>query len=62
MQHLANLAEDNSYPAKERNKFAGWYQKWREARIPLMFCLSLEVLQPGKLSKTLQTENVDMVA
>ena len=49
MQHLTNLAEDNSYPAKERNTFAGWYKKWSEAHIPLMVCLSSEVLQPAKL-------------
>ena len=62
MQHLANLAEDNSDHEKERNKFAGWYKKWTEARIPLMVCLSLEMLQPAKLlSKTFQNENVDMV-
>ena len=29
LQHLANLTRDNSYPAKERNKFAGWYKKCR---------------------------------
>ena len=62
MQHLANLAEDNSDHEKERNKFAGWYKKWTEVRIPLMVCLSLEMLQPAKLlSKTFQNENVDMV-
>ena len=62
MQHLANLVEDNSYSAKERNKFAGWYKKWTEARILLMVCLSLEVLQPAKLlSETFQNKNVDMV-
>ena len=62
MQNLANLAEDNCYPVKERNKFAGWYKKWTETHIPLMTCLSLEVLQPAKLlSKTFQNENVGMV-
>ena len=62
MQHLANLAEDNSYPANKRNKFAGWYKKWTEAHIPLMVCLSLEVLQPVKLlPKTFQNKNKDMV-
>ena len=62
MQHLANLAEANSYSAKERNKFAGWYKQWTEAHILLMVCLSLEVLQPAKLlSKTFQNKNVDMV-
>ena len=62
MQHLANLAEDNCYSAKKRNKFAGWYQQWTETCIPLMVCLSLEVLQSAKLlSKTFRSENVDMV-
>ena len=51
MQHLTNFAEDNSYPAKEM--FAGWYKKWSEARIPLMVCLSLEVLQQAKLLQKL---------
>ena len=41
MQHLANVAEDNFYPAKERNKFASWYKKWTQAHIPLMVCLFL---------------------
>ena len=36
MQHFTNLAEENSYPANERNRFAGWYKKWAEACIPLM--------------------------
>ena len=62
MQHLANLAEDNSYPAKERNKFASWNKKWTEASISLMVCLSLEVLQPAKLlPKTSENKNMDMV-
>ena len=39
MQHLANVAEDNSYPSKERNQFASWYKKWTQAHIPLMVCL-----------------------
>ena len=61
MQHLANLAEDNSYPAKEINTFASWYNV-DSSCIPLMVCLSLKVLQPAKLlSKTFQKEIVDMV-
>ena len=39
MQHHTNLAEDNSYTAKERNKFVGWYNKWTEV------WLSLKVLE-----------------
>ena len=62
MQDLANLAEHNSYPVKGRNKFAGCYKKWTKVCIPLMVCLSLEVLQPTKLlSKTFQNENEDMI-
>ena len=63
MQHLANLAENKSYPAKERSKFKGWYEKWTMARIPLMACLSIELLAPAmRLSKTFQSEDVDFVS
>ena len=37
IQHFANLGEDKSYPAKERNKFLGWYNKWTEERFPGLF-------------------------
>ena len=63
MQHIGNLAEDKSYPQKERSKFKGWYLKWTMGRIPVLVCLALEVLSPAKiLSKTFQNEDVDPVA
>ena len=63
MQHLENLTEDKSYPSKERAKFKGWHQKWTNARIPLLACLSIEVLAPARiLSKIFQAEEVDVVA
>ena len=62
MQHLENLSEDKSYPAKERKTFKGWYNKWTKARIPLLACVSVEVLAPaGILSKAFQSEDIDVV-
>ena len=63
MQHLENLSEDKSYPGKERQTFKGWYNKWTNARIPLLACVSVEVLAPaGILSKAFQSEDIDVVA
>ena len=62
MQHLANLAEDKSYASAERAKFKSWLSKWTNSRIPLLACLSVEVLAPAKLLlKSFQTEDVDIV-
>ena len=58
MQHL-----DQSYSSLERAKFKGWHTKWMHVRIPLLVCLSIEVLSPAKLlSKTFQSEDVDAIA
>ena len=63
MQHLENLSEDKSYPAKERQTFKGWYNKWTKARIPLLACVSVEVLAPaGILLKAFQSKDIDVVA
>jgi hypothetical protein len=62
MQHLESLSQDKSYPTKERAKFKGWLIRWTQARIPLLACVSVEVLAPAKiLSKAFQSENVDVV-
>ena len=62
MQHIANLAEDSSYPQKYQNKFRHWYQKWTPDRIPILCSLAIEVLNPAKLlPKTFQSEDVDYV-
>ena len=62
MQHLENLSKVKSYPAKERQTFKGWYNKWMKARIPLLACVSVEVLAlAGILSKAFQSENIDVV-
>ena len=58
MQHL-----DQSYSSLEQAKFKGWHTKWMHVRIPLLVCLSIEVLSPAKLlSKTFQSEDVDAIA
>ena len=63
MQHLENLIEDQSYSSLERAKFKGWHTKWMHARIPLLVCLGIEVLSSAKLlSKTFQSEDVDVVS
>ena len=60
--HLENLAEDKSYPNKERQKFKGWLQKWSYARIPMLSAMFLEILAPAKLlSKDFQNEQIDIV-
>ena len=53
MQHLENMSEDKSYPAKKRQKtFKGWYNKLMKACIPLLACVSVQVLAlAGILSK-----------
>ena len=62
MQDLENLSEDKSYPAKERQTFKGWYNKWTKARTPLLACVSVEVLVlAGILSKAFQSEDIDVV-
>ena len=62
MQHLENLSEDKSYPAKERHTFKGWYNKWMKARIPLLICVFVEVLAPaGILSKAFQSKDINVV-
>ena len=62
MQHLENLAEDKSYPTKDRQKFKGWLLKWTQGRIPLLVSLFIEILAPAKmLSKCFQAEDIDIV-
>ena len=62
MQHLGSLIEDRSYSSLDRAKFKGWHTKWTKAIIPLLACLSIELLAPAKiLSKTFQLEQVDVV-
>ena len=62
MQHLENLSEDKSYPTKERQTFKGWYNKWTKAHIPLLACVSVEVLAlAGILSKAFQSKDIDVV-
>ena len=62
MQHLENLSEVKSYPAKERQTFNSWYNKWMKACIPLSACVSVEVLAlAGILSKTFQSEDINVV-
>ena len=62
MQHLENLSEDKSYPAKEGQSFKGWYNKWTKVRTPLLACVSVEVLAlAGILSKAFQSEDIDVV-
>ena len=57
ISNITNLAEDNSYHKKDRNKFSHWYQKWASGRILILCSLAIEVLSPGKLfSKTFQTK------
>ena len=63
MQHLENMAEDESFPATERAKFKGWHKKWTMGRIPILACVAIEVLAPAKiLSKTFQSADVDLVS
>ena len=63
MQHIANLAEENSYSQKDRNKFNHWYQKWTSGPFPIVCSLAIEVLGPAKLlSKTFQSEDDSMEA
>ena len=54
LQHLANLTQDNSYPAKERKKFAGWYKKCRS-----MYSLSglFEFLSLGVTASKIVVKN-----
>ena len=60
MQHLESLIEDRSYSSLERAIFKGWHTKWTHAQVPLLVCLSIEVLSPAKLlSKTFQSEDVN---
>lgn len=39
LQHLENMTEDASFKAADRQKFKGWLQRWKQARIPLLACL-----------------------
>ena len=62
MQHLESMAEAHSYSSTDRAKFKGWLKKWTNARVPILACLSLELLAPPKiLSKAFQSEDVDYV-
>ena len=62
MQHLESLSEDKSYQLKERAASKGWLIKWMEARIPILACVSVEILAPAKiLSKPFQSEDIDVV-
>ena len=56
MQHLENMTEDESFPAKERTKFKGWHKKWTMGRIPILACVAIELFAPAKiLSKSFQS-------
>ena len=58
----SNIAEDNSYPQKDQNKFKHWYEKWTSGRIPILWSLAIEVLSPAKLySKFFHSEDIDSV-
>ena len=60
MQHIANLAEDNSYTHKDQNKFKNWLVSEILGHIPILCSLTVEVLSPAKLlSKTFQIEGID---
>ena len=59
MQHLESLSEDKSYQLKERAACKGWCM---EACIPILACVSVEILAPAKiLSKPFQSEDIDVV-
>ena len=63
MLHLAHLTEDTSYPAQERAKFKGMYNKFRDARYPLWLDYYIELLSPAaRLSVEFQREDVDVVS
>lgn len=57
------MTEDASFKAADRQKFKGWLQRWKQARIPLLACLFIELLSPAKvLSLAFQGEEIDTVA
>lgn len=39
LQHQENMTKDASFKAADRQRFKGWLQRWRQARIPLLACL-----------------------
>ena len=49
MQHLENMTEDESFPAKERAKFKGWHKKLTMGRIPILACVAIELFAPAKI-------------
>ena len=51
MTHLKALSDDKSYSSSDRAKYNEWYKKWTNARIPLLACVSIEVLSPAKFLK-----------
>ncbi|CAB4031533.1 zinc finger 862-like [Paramuricea clavata] len=57
------MSEDMSFKAADCEKFKGWLKKWQQARIPLLACLFIEILSPGKvLSLAFQDEDIDTVS
>ena len=62
LQHLQNMTEDKSFKATDQQKFRGWLKKWRNARLPILSCLFVEILSPTKsLSLAFQSEDIDPV-
>ena len=58
-QQACNISEDKSYKSEKKATFKGWLIKWTEAHIPILVCISVEVLAPAKiLSKAFESENV----
>lgn len=62
LTHLSHLVEDQSYPAAERQKFKGLYNKYRNTMYPLYVEYFLEILMPAaELSLLFQRESIDVV-
>ena len=62
LTHLSHLGEDKSYPAAERQKFKGLYNKYRNTMYPLHVKYFLEILTPAaELNLLFLHESIDVV-